>query len=48
MADPDVARVLQPFKPAPQTALARVKREDVEALRALLAERGVDLKNKLG
>jgi hypothetical protein len=47
LADPEVAALLQPFKPAAGKALARVKPEEVEKLRALLAERGVDLDSKL-
>ena len=47
MADPEIAPLLRPFKPAPKKALARVQPADVEKLRALLAERGVGLKDQL-
>lgn len=48
LADPDLAGLLQPFCPAHGKALARVRPEVVEKLRALLAERGVELNDKLG
>ncbi len=47
MADPDLAPLLQPFQPSPAKALARVRPQDVEKLRTLLAERGVDIEDKL-
>ncbi len=47
LADPDIAPLLQPFRPSSQKALARVRPEDAEKLRALLAERGVDLDDTL-
>jgi len=45
--DPEIAVVLKPFAPAINKALARVRREDVEKLRVLLAERGIDLDDKI-
>ncbi|MCC6190435.1 MAG: helicase-associated domain-containing protein [Anaerolineales bacterium] len=47
LADPELAPLLKPFKPSTRRALARVRPEDLEALRARLAERGVDLKPRL-
>lgn len=48
LADPEISALLQPFKPGAGKALARVKPDEVEKLRALLEERGVDLGDKLG
>jgi hypothetical protein len=47
MSEPDLADLLQPFRPAPAKPLARVRRKDLEALRAHLAARGINLKNTL-
>lgn len=47
LADPDLAPLLQPFRPSPNKALARLKPADLKKLRALLAERGIDLDDKL-
>ena len=47
LADPELAPLLKPFAPPDRKALARVKRKDVAALRAALAERGISLKNSL-
>jgi hypothetical protein len=47
LADPELAALLQPFRPNPSKALARLKPADVEKLRALLADRGLDLDDKL-
>ncbi len=46
-ADPELAPLLQPFKPKAHLALARVRAEDLDKLRARLADRGIDLKPKL-
>ena len=46
-SDPDLAPLLQPFRPSPTKALARLKPQDVDKLRALLADRGIDLDDKL-
>ncbi len=45
--DPELAGLLKPFTPKPGLALARVRPEDLEPLRAKLAERGIELKTKL-
>jgi len=45
--DPELAALLKPFRPKPGLALARVRPEDLDLLRARLAERGIDLKPKL-
>ncbi len=42
-ADPELAPLLHDFAPAPEKALASVRPEEVEKLRQLLAERGVEL-----
>jgi hypothetical protein len=47
MADPEIAPLLRQFKPAPRKALAHVRAEDAAKLSAWLAERGVDLKDRL-
>ena len=47
MAEPEMSELLKPFQPAPARALARVRRKDLETLRARLAERGINLKDKL-
>lgn len=46
-ADPALAPLLKPFKPKAQLALARVRPEDLDLLRARLADRGIELKTKL-
>lgn len=48
MSDPEIAALLQPFRPTAAKALARVRPQDVERLRKLLAERGVEVEAKLG
>lgn len=47
MANPEIAPLLKPFRPAPTKALAHTLPENVEKLCALLAERGVELKDRL-
>lgn len=51
LADPEIAALIRPFTPAPTKGLARVRASDLGAaldkLRALLAERGIELKDKL-
>lgn len=47
LADPDIATLLQPFTPAKTKALARVRPQDAEQLRARLAERGIELQSQL-
>jgi len=47
LADPDIAPLLQPFTPARTKALARVRPQDAEQLRARLAERGIELQSAL-
>jgi hypothetical protein len=47
LADPELAPLLQPFKPSPKKALARVRREDVELLRSRLAERGLKIESRV-
>ena len=47
-ADPELAPLLHDFAPAPGKALAHVNPADVDRLRALLAERGVELKDDAG
>lgn len=46
LADPEIGPLIRPFNPHPP-ALAEVKPENQEKLRALLAERGIDLENHL-
>ena len=43
LADPALARVLKPWPPQAKLGMARVAPQDVAAVRALLAERGVDV-----
>ncbi|MBI5563322.1 MAG: helicase-associated domain-containing protein [Chloroflexi bacterium] len=47
LADPELAALIKPFSPAKTRALARVREKDLDALRALLSERGIDLTDKL-
>ena len=47
LADPELAALIKPFAPAKTKALARVQEKDLDALRALLSERGIDLAEKL-
>ena len=47
MGEPDMADLLSPFQPSRGRALARVRRKDLETLRARLAERGIHLKDNL-
>ncbi len=47
LADPELAALIKPFAPAKAKALARVREKDLDALRALLNERGIDLADKL-
>ncbi|MEP7357895.1 MAG: helicase-associated domain-containing protein [Anaerolineales bacterium] len=47
MAEPDMADLLKPFTPTPARPLARLRRQDLETLRARLAARGINLKDKL-
>ena len=47
LADPELAALIKPFAPAKTKALARVREKDLDALRALLSERGIDLVDKL-
>ena len=46
-ADPELAPLLHDFAPSPGKALAYVHPDDAQRLRALLRERGVELKDKL-
>lgn len=46
LADPDIRPLIRPFHPQPP-ALAEVKPGNLEKLRALLAERGIDLEDHL-
>ena len=43
LADPAMARVLKAWPPQARLGMARVTTQDVAAVRALLAERGVDV-----
>lgn len=43
LADPELAALIKPFAPARMKALARVREKDLDTLRALLSERGIDL-----
>jgi hypothetical protein len=47
LAEPEIAALLKPFAPGKHKALARVREKDLEALRALLSERGIDIDDKL-
>ena len=47
LADPELAPLIKPFAPAKTKALARVQEKDLDTLRALLSERGIDLVDKL-
>jgi hypothetical protein len=46
-SDPDVGPLLQRFNPRQSKALARVRTADLEKLRTLLSERGIETTNKL-
>ncbi|MBM4456657.1 MAG: hypothetical protein FJ011_02640 [Chloroflexi bacterium] len=48
LADPDLAAVLTPFKPAAKLGLASVRPEDLEGVRKMLDERGVELRGSDG
>jgi hypothetical protein len=39
--------LIKPFAPAKTKALARVREKDLDVLRALLSERGIELIDKL-
>jgi hypothetical protein len=43
LADPEIGPLLKRFKPAPESALARVSAADLGQLRELLEERGIDI-----
>lgn len=43
LADPEIGPLLQRFNPAPEGALARVRPADLERLRELLGERGIEI-----
>jgi len=45
LRDPDISRLLRTFRPAELEQTAVVRSKDVEKLRALLEERGVELKD---
>jgi hypothetical protein len=45
--DPEIGPLLEPFVPADTKALARLRRADLAKIRALLAERGVELDDHL-
>ena len=47
LADSELAALIKPFSPAKTKALARVREKDLDTLRALLSERGIDLTDKL-
>jgi hypothetical protein len=46
-SDPELAHLLSPFDSARPKVLARVRAADVETVRALLAERGIDLADQV-
>jgi hypothetical protein len=45
LADPALARVLKPWPPQAKLGMARVAPEDLAAVRGLLAERGVEVRD---
>ncbi len=45
--DPEIGPLLKPFTPPDLRALARIRPADLEKLRALLAERGIELTNRI-
>ncbi len=47
LADPDLGPLLKPFKPTASHPLALVTAEDLQRVRGLLTERGVDLNGRL-
>jgi len=47
LADPEVGPLLKRFEPARHKALARIRPADLDRLRALLAERGIDLSDQI-
>jgi hypothetical protein len=47
LADPEIGSLLRRVAPSEPGALARVRAEDVDHIRALLTERGIDITDKL-